>query len=814
MNLRHNGSGSPREPSVPWLPSQSEPGGAFVYPTRRGEEISFRRLGEAFRRDRWLVVGVGLLALAIAALVTLYQARTYTGQATIQIRDEQPALGRLSDRLPISFGPLGTLAGGGIATDLGVLKSRAVAEAVVDTLGLTVQLLEPDTADTPLIRVLNSSRELRPAEYVLELQESGWYALRVAQGTAPSVLSARVQIGRPFQLGPATLALAPALRQNPPERIRFTTRPFRHAVAQLREDLKILRPDPNAQIVAVEYRSPVRYQAAEVPNAVAESFIRYRGQTEDAESRNTIDFLSDQVVRYQAQLAAAEEKLEAFREQAQMIAPLEQASGQVRQFIELQARRNELQTEREALERILARVDEAPVSDTAASPYLQLASFPAFLSNGAVQSILQTLTQLQSERSKLLVRRTPQNDEVQQLSRRIEELELQLYQLARSYLRSTGSEVTSLDNALARFQGDLGTVPSREIEYNRLLREQQLLEQVYTLLQTRLKEEQVKAAATPAEVRVLDAALVPEGPASPRPLLNFALAGVLGLVAGVGLVFVREIRDPKVRTPDDVADATRGMPILGVIPRPSISDRPTGNGRWLAHSSGEPATGALIALDTRSPASEAYRSVRNRIAFADPERAPRLLVVTSATEEDGKSTTAANLAVSLAQQGLRTLLVDADLRLGELHRLLDIPGGPGFVEMVLGRATADEAVRQIPAGELGVSLHVLPAGTLPPAPGELVGLPATRRVLEELRGRYEAVVLNAPPLTSSTDAALLGRIADATVLVTRLGTTERDALEHAAAQLHQFGIPVGGIVLNDLRAPGTAQGWLRTARAN
>lgn len=811
MKIRGNGSGSVHGPNW-WLERKPGPGHSLPHPGKRDEEISFRRLGIAFRRDRWLVLGAVLLALVMAALVTRCQTRIYTAQATIQIREEQPALGRLSDRLPINLGPLGSLGGGGIATDLGILKSRAVAEAVVDSVGLTVQLLDPDTVAEPFLRVLEGGEGFRPAEYLLELQEDGEYTLEVEKGVAPSPLPRRLRVGRPFRLGPSTLMLAPAVRANPPKRIRFATVPFRHAVASLREDLKVLRPDPGAQIVAVEYRSPVRYQAAEVPNAVAQSFIRYRGETEDAESGNTIAFLSDQVARYQGQLAEAEQKLERFREQEQVIAPLEQASGQVRQFIELQSRRNELQTEREALGNILARIDATPASDTAASPYLQLASFPAFLSNGAVQSILQTLTEFQSERSKLLVRRTPQNDEVQQLSQRIEELQLQLYQLARNYLRSTGSEVASLDNALIRFQGELETVPSREVEYNRLLREQQLLEQVYTLLQTRLKEEQVTAAAAPAEVRVLDAALVPEGPSSPRPLLNFALAGVLGLVTAVGLVFVREIRDPKVRTPDDVADATGGMPILGVIPRSSFPDGSRNDRRRLPASTGSRPTGGLITLDTDSPASEAYRSVRNRIAFADPERAPRLLVVTSATGEDGKNATAANLAVSLAQQGLQTLLIDADLRLGELHQLLDVPGAPGFTEVVLGQATIGDAVRSIPVGEQGVPLHFLPAGTLPGAPGELVGLPVVQRVLQKLREDYQAVVLSAPPLASSTDAALLGRIADATVLVTRLGATEREALEYAAAQLHEFGIPVGGIVLNDLRNSGHEQGWFRTNR--
>lgn len=790
------------------------PSSAPFHPANREGEISFRRLWDGFRRDWWLVLTALLLMLGLAALVTFYQTRIYTSQTTIQIRDEQPSLGRLGDQLPISFGPLGTLRGGGIATDIGVLRSRSVAEAVVDSLGMTVHLLEPDSASGPVLRVLEASRELRPGVYELEREEGEAYTLRVTDGVGAPDLPRRIEIGRPFRMGAVTLALDPALRRNPPERIRFATLRFREAVEGLRQDLKVLRPDPSAQIVAVEYRTPVRYLAAEVPNAVAQSFIRYKGRTNDAESRNTVDFLQDQVANYQAQLASAEQRLESFREQAQIIAPAEQASGQVRQYIELQARRNELQTERESLERVLARIDNAAPGDSTDSPYLQLASFPAFLSNGAVQNILQTLTQFQSERSRLLVRRTPQNDEVQEITHRIGELELQLDQLARNYLRSIGNELASLDNTLARFANQLEVVPSREIEYNRLLRDQQLLEQVYTLLQTRLKEEEVKAAANPSDVRILDAALVPDGPTSPRPLLNFALAAVLGLVVGAGIVFVREIRDSKVRTPDDVADATWGMPILGVIPRPALYRTSSGNGREPSRRLPEARSpNGLVALDIRSPASEAYRSVRNRIAFTNPERAPQILVVTSAAAGDGKSTTAANLAVTLAQQGMRTLLVDADLRGGELYRLLDANREPGFAELVLGRGAPEEMVQQVSIGAPGVPLHFLAAGVLPPNPTEVIGLPTTRRVLKELRERYEAIVLDAPPLASSTDAALLGRIADATVLVTRLGATDREALEHAAAQLHEFGILMGGVILNDSRSPATENGWIRGTRA-
>jgi capsular exopolysaccharide synthesis family protein len=176
---------------------------------------------------------------------------------------------------------------------------------------------------------------------------------------------------------------------------------------------------------------------------------------------------------------------------------------------------------------------------------------------------------------------------------------------------------------------------------------------------------------------------------------------------------------------------------------------------------------------------------------------PRSLVFTSPTPGDGKSTSAANLAITLAQQGLRCLLVDADMRRGALNEAFKVRREPGLSNLVLGRAALESAVVQVDLGESG-SLDFLPTGTVPPNPAELLASAEMQGLLERLTANYEMVILDAPPLTLVTDAALLGSYADGVVVVARAGTTDRGAVIYALEQLRAVRAPVLGVILNDV----------------
>lgn len=775
-----------------------------VRSTDRDEEIELSRLWYAVLRQRWLVLGVTALAIVAGGLLAAFQPPTYRSEATLHIQQDKSGFDLLGGLVPAQLGLAAGLGGGGgnIQTDIAVLRSRQVAEDVVDSLALHVALVEPRRARDEVLHVLSAPRTERKSSYTLQREQDGSYRIRTETGTPPAEPAARAVPGQPFRLGEVTLALRPSLTLHLPEQIRVEIMPFRATVAEMQKQLRVNRASSGAQVIDVQYRHRDPALAAEVPNAVTASFIQYKNRVGRAESRSSVDFLQEQSATYAGQLRDAEARLQQFREQAQIVEPRTQATEQVRRLAELQASRDGMDAERETLQRVLTGIEHSAQGNAGPSPYRQLAAFPTFIANGTVQNILQSLILLENRRAELLVQRTPQHVDVQGVEGRVRELEVQLYQLARNYLDGVDSGIVSLDAQLGRFAGQVELVPAREVAFLRLTREQKLLEEVHTMIQTRLKEAEIREASEMANVQVIDTALVPETPASPKPLLYLVFSSVLGLAMGLGTAVIRAYVDPKVRNREDVITATSGLPVLGTIPRAPARSL-NGNGRrssWTRRIPARTSVGEVLVTreDPWTPGAEAYRTLRTNLALDDSRSESRVLVVTSAAAEDGKSTCASNLAVALAQQGSRTLLVDADLRRGALHVLFEVSRGPGLTETLGGQVPLDDAVHEIAVGATGLPLHLLSTGALPPNPAEVLGSVAMRKLLEQLHGLYDTVIVDAPPLNPVADAGVLGKIADHVILVARAGATNKQALHEAVDQLRLLRVPVAGVVVNDV----------------
>jgi tyrosine-protein kinase Etk/Wzc len=461
-----------------------------------------------------------------------------------------------------------------------------------------------------------------------------------------------------------------------------------------------------------------------------------------------------------------------------------------------------LNAERQALALMLndAANRAAEVADPLApSPYRDLIAFPTLFVNFSVSELFRSMAEVENQRAQLLNLRTPEDPDVRVLTSRIRELETQLRNIAVTYLEGLTQQVASFDETLGLFRSELSQIPAREVQYARLYRQAEVLSDIYTLLQTRLKEAEIAAAVEDPSVRVVEPAVVPVEPIRPNRPLSLILGLILGLGLGVGVAFLRENMDRSVHTREDLQEVAPGLPVLGLIPR---IREVAANGRREApvHAAKEVKhlSHRLIAgRDPRSPVSEAYRSMRTNIAFSSVDRSHRVLVFTSAQPGDGKSTSSANLAVTLAQQGRSVLLVDGDMRRGVLNEVLGELRAPGLSDVLVGEVELTEAVRRIELGESG-ELDFLPTGTFPPNPAELIGSDRTQRLLEQLEELYDAVILDAPPLNLVTDAALLGTYADGVVVVARSGVTDRGAIAYALEQLAAVRAPVLGVVLNDI----------------
>ncbi|MEN8144189.1 MAG: polysaccharide biosynthesis tyrosine autokinase [Gemmatimonadota bacterium] len=751
-----------------------------------GDEVDLRDVWSVIRRRRWVIFGS--LAVVLVAVGLYTWLATPVWQASTLIRVDE------GDRSNVAvLDVLSSLQRGSeLETEMRILRTRPIAEEVVDELDLNLVVSRP--ADVPRSLVfaeLSLDRSTPEIEYALQRLGEGRYRVQSIGEEAgrlnmEAAAGERVEIPGGHVVFADLEALEAGMGRSLPSELRFTTLGFQAAVRELYESLDVARPDREANVMKVAYEGTDRELVRLVPNALAASFIGQRQQVQKMEVRSTVAFLQEQSDLLQAQLEAAEGELQSFREGRQIVALGTEAEAQVERLAELQTERTRLDAERTALANMIRTIDDALGSPD----YRRLAAFPTFLNNAAIADILQALTAADRTRTELLLRVTQDHPDLIAVDQRIAELEGQLGSIGRNYLTSLTDQIASLDAVLARFGSELEEIPEKEVQFARLERQTTLLAELYTLLQTRLKEAQVAEAVEDPTVRVVETAILADEPISPRPARNMALAGILGLMLGIGLGFVREYMDTRIHSSDSV-EALLGLPTIGRIPALPLGP---------LFGNGKPQRSAALVThaDSQSVISEAFRNLRTNVRFVRGGEGAAEMVVTSPGPREGKSLTAANLAVVLAQQGIRTLLVDADMRRSVQHEQFGLQSSPGLAELLVGEASLAEAVR--PTDVEG--LYVMPAGTPPPNPAELLGGDRMDRLLESLREKFSSIVIDSPPMLAVTDAAVLGPKVDGVVLVLRAEQTDRGAASLALSQLHHVGATVLGVVMNDTKTDG------------
>jgi capsular exopolysaccharide synthesis family protein len=758
---------------------------------KAGKPAHVRELWHFAQRNRWLAFGVPLVTvLATAAFVSMVTP-VYESAAWIRVDEERSGLPVLD--------ALGDMSSGSqLGTEAQVLRRRPLAEAVIDSLSLQLALSRPrNVSRSEVFLRVDVSRAAPEAEYRFERGEDGRFTVRSGGGREIG----RFAAGERIQLDGAVVVLSDAAGRH--EEIRVAVSSFRETLKSFERATSVLRPDREANILVVVHQGTDPHLVRDVPNTMSRLFIAHRQSERKTEARSTIDFLADRIGGMEVELRGAEDLLREFREREGIVSLGEEARSSLQRMAAVQAERDLLDAERSALAIQLAEVQAvaAMQSDPAApSPYRRLIAFPTLLRNVAMSELFRSLGELDNERAQLLNMRTEIDSDVLVLTGRIRELETQVRTIAENYLEGLGNQVASIDGNLALFRTDLQRVPAREIEVARRTRRADVLDDIFRLLQTRLQEAQIAEAIDDPTVRIVEPAMLPIDPIRPRKRLSVLLALMAGMTAGIGLAFVRESLDGTFHTREELQTLIGDVPVLGTIPRiressgfslPFRSARPARNG------TARLAPRLIAGRDPRSPVSEAYRSMRTNIAFAMPDRMPKLLVFTSPTPGDGKSTSAANFAITMAQQELRCLLIDADLRRGFLHEVFGIDREPGLSEVLRGTRRWEDSLQRVALGESG-AMDFMATGPLPPNPAELLSPVRVQPLLAQLGAAYDVVILDAPPLTLVTDAALIGTCAEGVILVARAGATTRGAVEYAMEQLANVRAPVIGALLNDV----------------
>lgn len=282
-------------------------------------------------------------------------------------------------------------------------------------------------------------------------------------------------------------------------------------------------------------------------------------------------------------------------------------------------------------------------------------------------------------------------------------------------------------------------------------------------------------------VNVLREASVPQVPISPNANLNLALGLLIGLAIGVGLAVLLEVLDTRIRGQRDVEALTASPIIGGIAFDPNAAARPL-----------------IVQDDPHSPRAEAFRTLRTNLQFLDIEPGARSFVVTSSVPGEGKSTTSANLAIALADSGARVVIIDADLRRPKLADYMGLEGAVGLTDVLIQRASLSDVLQ--PWGRRG--LNVLPAGSVPPNPSELLGSRAMQSLVHALEQEFDVVLIDMPPLLPVTDAALVSKMTKGALVVAAAGKTDRAELQGALAALENVGAKVSGVIITMLPTKG------------
>lgn len=710
----------------------------YLNPQLPDDEIDLREIWRIVAKYRWTIIIFTLLVVTTVAFANLLMRPVYQSTATIELNPDTDLV-RLDNVEGQNWRPFDEIA----KTQINVIKSESVAAAVLDRLNLWD---DPELSGKITQRgVMNGVNRLKS----LVLGKDGFI-----RKWLPSPQDGSDNVTHGVNLNPEDVA-------------RRTT------LGRFAERLSV-EPIRQSFLIEVSFQSFGRQVAADVANAVIEEYQRLSSQRKLGSTAGARAFLDEQIAEIQGKLETSEKELTEFARKNGIV-DLEDSDNVLNERLaELYSQLTSVQGDRIEAETLYRQAQAGDID-----------AMPAVLDRSLIDELKNEYVTMQAEYFRLSQVFKDTYPKVQQLKAQMAQIEAALDSETRKVIRSLKLEFTQLAEkekmlatAVEQQKADLLDIKDRSIQYNILKREWETNRELYSGLLEKKKEVGVAAGIERSNISVVDHAAVPIHPAKPRKTRNVAMAGVLGLFGGLGLAFLLGYLDNTFRLTEDM-ERILHVPGLGVIPK--IEGRESMDRNHI---------GVLSIVNRSHEVSEAVRTIRTSLMFSSAGGAPKRILITSATSEEGKSTFASNLAVTMAQNGASVLLINADLRRPVLHEIFNIPAEPGLSDYLVG---ANKKVVYRTAVE---GLVIIPCGVIPPHPTELVGSIQMNELLRKVSDEFDHVIIEAPPILGLADSLVLSSHVDGVVLMVASGTTSKDAVRDAVKRLRTIHAPLLGTVLN------------------
>lgn len=536
-------------------------------------------------------------------------------------------------------------------------------------------------------------------------------------------------------------------------------------------------PVRNSRLVDLTFESSQPATAAKVANGVAKAYIEQNLEFKFLSSKEASDWLGARLGDQRKQVEKSEQALQRYREHTTDAVSLEERQNiVVQKLADLNTAVTRAKTDRLEKEAAYTQIRTLQNDDAA------LDIFPAILSNTFVQQQKAELADLQRRQAQLSESLGANHPDMLKIDRAIRTAEAKIQgetakivQAMQSDYERSLSQERALTAALEQQKREALDLNRKGIEYGVLARDATSNRQIFESLMQRTKETGISGELRTSNIRVVDEAEMPRRPVTPNTRNNLLIGLLGGSVLAIGLAFFLEYVDDRIKSPDEIPRYL-GLPFLGMIPA-LFEQKP-----------------AALLIDNGLPQNfnESFRALRTNVIFSSAEEGLRSLVVTSTAPSEGKTLVATNLAVALAQTGMRVLLIDADLRRPRVHSVFGKPSVPGLSDVLVGTSKFAQALH--PTAVSG--LWIIPAGTTPPNPAELLSSKKFADLLGSVGRQFDWAIIDTPPIMAVTDSAIVANLVTGVVFVVGAEMTDRRAAQRAVAQLGRSNAKFVGAVLN------------------
>lgn len=565
----------------------------------------------------------------------------------------------------------------------------------------------------------------------------------------------------------------------------------------------------NTRAIKISYTNENPELAAKITNSIAQNFMDASFSNQTERFTTSVNWLDTSTRELKAKVQIAEEALANYT-RANQIYSTEGGEGSkgstltISKLTQLHDQFVRVQSERLLKKSLYEQVQAG-----------RIAELPEAFSDPKITQLQQELSKLETQASELKVKFGPSNPKMMEVQNQIAVLTAQIEnsrkaleaKLKADYERSVQDE-KSLSAALGGAKVAAVDENQASIKYNILKQDVATARGLYTDFLQNTNQAKARAAEQNNNIKFIQQAPIPTSPVGPKRLTMITMGFLLSLVAGIGLSLFLEYLDNTIKSLDDV-DRYVQLPTLGIIPsisanaktflvgqnaRKRISTSEDGSQLGLTAKNSYTPFNSLINSDSYAMIKEAYRAIRTSLLLSTAEAPPKIILVTSGSPSEGKSTTVVNLAISLAELGAKVLVIDCDLRRPSVHKYFDISSVNGLTNYLAGSIGADEAIQDLEIA----NLSVMPSGPIPPNPAELLSSQKMKDMLKLLGSSYDHIVLDSPPVVNVTDPVILSTIVDGTVFVVHAGKTTREITQRARQELMSVNSKILGVVLNNV----------------